>query len=1180
MAMKLHFEPNLEYQLAAIEAVCDIFRGQEACCTEFTVALPHEANQVRLSSTEAALGIGNRLRLLEDEILSNLQAVQLRSALAPTLSIFSGDYNFTVEMETGTGKTYVYLRTIFELNKRFGFSKFVIVVPSVAIKEGVYKSLQITEEHFKALYSGTPYSYFLYDSSKLGQVRDFATSSDIRIMVVTVGAINKKDVNNLYKESEKTGGDKPIDLIRNTQPIIIVDEPQSVDGGLEGRGKEALGAMNPLCTLRYSATHVDKHHMAYRLDAVDAYQQKLVKQIDVASLQVEGGYNKAYIRVVDAFNKRGQVRAKLEVDVMHGDHVNRKEITVQAGDNLEFLAGRSMYENCLVGEIRCAPGNESVDFSHLPSPLRKGETVGDVDEDTVKRHMIARTIKEHLDKELRLAPLGIKVLSLFFIDKVEYYRYYDSGSPVKGKYALIFEEEYIKAMALPRYKTLLQYQPHIDFQTLATEVHNGYFSIDKKGAWQETAENNQANRDNAERAYSLIMKEKEKLLSFDSRLKFIFSHSALREGWDNPNVFQICTLRDMGTKRERRQTIGRGLRLCVNQQGERQRGFDVNTLTVVATESYEQFAENLQKEIETDTGIRFGIVEEHQFAGISTLDQNGNAVPLGIEASANIWAYLRTSEYIDSKGKVQDSLRIALKNDTLELPVEFSISAGAIKATLRKLAGRLDIKNADERKTIPTRQAVLHSAEFAALWERIKHRTTYRLAFDNDKLIEDCIASLREAPVVNRVRVRITKADINIDKGGVASTQTSIAPTVALEEQDIVLPDILGYLQNKTQLTRLSLANILVKSGRLDDFKRNPQQFAELATEVISRRKRMVLTDGIRYQRIGDEVYYAQELFEQEELTGYLKNMLAVQKSVHEYVVYDSAVEQTFAHDLELNEAVKIYAKLPGWFTVPTPLGTYNPDWAVLVEEDGKERLYFVVETKSPQAALLQEDALRGSEYAKILCGKAHFAALAVDKEKQNPAKYTICSTVADMLDNNARDATSEEIQPTLLARKPAIVTSGTPVFPERGREELAYAAFAGMMRDFPEQTIPVIRYASWFLTNPENCKVLLPTWKQDGFAQILNDSGLTSNFPATQKIRFWEIERRLETRGIILYSTSGRFSIPDNFDFRNAPDMTKIAPYLFEAVQCLEQQSVGQEIIISVQQSVLQQCDIKEQVA
>ena len=393
--MKLRFEPDLPYQWAAIEAVCDLFQGQEACCTEFTVTLPKHERQ---TEGMTALGIGNRLLLLEDDLLANLHSTQLRNALAPSLALSRDDYNFTVEMETGTGKTYVYLRTIFELNKRFGFTKFVIVVPSVAIKEGVYKSLQMTEEHFKSLYSGVPCSYFLYDSSKLGQVRDFATSSDIRIMVVTVGAINKKDVNNLYKESEKTGGDKPIDLIRNTRPIIIVDEPQSVDGGLEGSGKKALDAMHPLCTLRYSATHVDKHHMIYRLDAVDAYQQKLVKQIEVAALQVEGGHNTPYIRVIDASNKRGKVQAKLEVDAMQGTHVRRKEITVDAGTNLEMVTGRSMYADCLVGEIRCAAGDESVDFSHLPQPLRKGEAVGGVDEDSVKRHMIARTIKEHLDR--------------------------------------------------------------------------------------------------------------------------------------------------------------------------------------------------------------------------------------------------------------------------------------------------------------------------------------------------------------------------------------------------------------------------------------------------------------------------------------------------------------------------------------------------------------------------------------------------------------------------------------------------------------------------------------------------------------------------------------------------------------------------------------------------------------
>jgi type III restriction enzyme len=628
--MKLHFEPNLDYQLQAIEAVCDLFRGQEICRTEFTVTRDVAHPQGRLAFAESDLGVGNRLTLLDDELLKNLADIQLRHGLPPSDTLASGD--FTVEMETGTGKTYVYLRTIFELNKRYGFTKFVIVVPSVAIKEGVYKSLQITEEHFKGLYAGVPFDYFLYDSAKLGQVRNFATSSSIQIMVVTVGAINKKDVNNLYKDSEKTGGEKPIDLIKATRPIVIVDEPQSVDGGLEGRGKEALDAMSPLCTLRYSATHVDKHHMVYRLDAVDAYEKRLVKQIEVASATVEDAHNKPYVRLVSVTNRRGTVSARAELDMQTaGGGVRRQEVTVQDGDNLEQTTGRALYADCRIGEIRVAKGDEYLELrvSGGELILRPGGAWGDVGALAVQREMIRRTIREHLEKEKRLRPQGIKVLSLFFIDEVAKYRSYDAnGNSVKGDYARIFEEEYRRAANLPDYRTLFQ---EVDLTRAAVEVHNGYFSIDKKGGWTDTAENNQANRDNAERAYNLIMKEKEKLLGFDTPLKFIFSHSALKEGWDNPNVFQICTLRDIQNERERRQTIGRGLRLCVNQQGERVRGFEVNTLTVVAMESYEHFAENLQKEIEQDTGIRFGVVEPHQFAGITVAGPNGSTAPLGVD---------------------------------------------------------------------------------------------------------------------------------------------------------------------------------------------------------------------------------------------------------------------------------------------------------------------------------------------------------------------------------------------------------------------------------------------------------------------------------------------------------------------------------------------------------------------
>ena len=463
--MQFRFEPDLDFQLQAVDAVCDLFRGQEICRTEFTVTPDLSDPQARLAFAENDWGVGNRLTLLDDEIHANLKAIQLRNGLPPSDSLDSGD--FTVEMETGTGKTYVYLRTIFELNKRYGFTKFVIVVPSVAIKEGVYKSLQMTDEHFRALYSGAPFEYFLYDSSKLGQVRGFTTSPHIQIMVVTVGAINKKDINNLYKDSEKTGGDKPIDLIKATRPILVVDEPQSVDGGLTGQGKQALDAMNPLCTLRYSATHVDKHHMVYRLDAVDAYERKLVKQIEVASATIEDAHNRPYVRLISTSNKRGVISARIEADVEASGGVRRYEMTVQDGYDLEQETNRAVYRDCRVGEIRV--GRDSA-FMELRVPggehyLRVGETWGDVDATAIQRQMIRRTIREHLDKEKRLRPLGIKVLSLFFIDAVERYRCYDeAGNAIKGEYARIFEEEYRRLAAHPDYLSLFE---EVDLETVA-----------------------------------------------------------------------------------------------------------------------------------------------------------------------------------------------------------------------------------------------------------------------------------------------------------------------------------------------------------------------------------------------------------------------------------------------------------------------------------------------------------------------------------------------------------------------------------------------------------------------------------------------------------------------------------------------------------------------------------------
>lgn len=997
--MKLHFEPNLDYQLQAIESVCDLFRGQEICRTEFTVTLKLPDQQLTLGVADTDLGLGNRLTLVDDQLLDNLRSVQLRNGLAPSSTLASGD--FTVEMETGTGKTYVYLRTIFELNKRYGFTKFVIVVPSVAIKEGVYKSLQITEEHFKSMYAGVPVDFFLYDSSKLGQVRNFATSATIQIMVVTVGAINKKEVNNLYKDSEKTGGEKPIDLIRATRPIVIVDEPQSVDGGLSGAGKAALDAMNPLCTLRYSATHANKHHMVYRLDAVDAYERKLVKQIEVAAATIEDAFNKPYVRLLEVSNKKG-ISAKVELHVQTATGAKPQVLTVNDGDDLEQLAKRAVYADFRVGEINTAKGEEFMELRYPGGEvyLALGQAHGEVDALAVQREMIRRTIKEHLEKEKLLRPKGIKVLSLFFIESVARYRQYDKdGNPVKGDYARIFEEEYRRAAKLPAFQSLFG---EVDLAQEAAAVHDGYFSIDKKGRWadpeldKEGGLKNETSRADAERGYNLIMKEKEKLLSFGTPLKFIFSHSALKEGWDNPNVFQICALREMGSERERRQTLGRGLRLCVNQDGQRVYGHDVNRLTVIATESYQEFADQLQKEIEADTGIRFGIVEQHQFATIAITTTDGKVAPLGVDQSKALWDHLRAAGHIDAKGKVQDSLKVALKDGKLALPQAFEPYRGQVAELLRKVTGRVEVKNRDDRETVPLRKgsdgkAVTLSEDFKALWDRIKHKTTYRVQFDNDKLIRDCTAALTRDLHIARARLQWRKAEIGIGKAGVEAREKEGAYTVTLDEADIELPDLLTDLQDRTQLTRRTLVKILTECERLDDFKRNPQQFIEQAAEIINRCKRMALVDGIRYQRLGDDAVWAQELFETEELTGYLTNMLRdTKRSIYEHVVYDSATERDFADALEKDDDVVLYAKLPGWFKVPTPLGNYNPDWAVLVNKDGTKRLYFVVETKSS----LFTDDLRNKESAKIECGKAHFKALAVG---ENPARYVVARNLSDV---------------------------------------------------------------------------------------------------------------------------------------------------------------------------------------
>lgn len=1004
--MIIQFSGDLPYQRQAINAVLGVFAGLEKCDNRFSVSAPRHKGDKHIGSTvEDDIGIGNRLpNGFDDELLDNVRDVQLINGLPQADKLGSRD--FTIEMETGTGKTYVYLRSIFEMHQRYGFSKFIIVVPSVAIRAGVMKTLKMTEQHFKnelPEFAGLRYDYFLYDSADRVAVRSFATNDYLQMMVINIDAF-RKGFDNPNQESKATlihrpddrlNGMKPIEFIRATQPILIIDEPQSVDN--TPKSKEAIKSLNPLCSFRFSATHKDKYHPLYKLDAIDAYQNQLVKQIEVASLAVVDSHNQAYIKLLKVDIKDHS--AHLELDVMKGGKVSREKKKVKSGTDLLEVTRRDIYDGYVLNDVYCEVGNEYVDFTSKPDVLRLGECIGAGDADSVKRLQVRMTIEAHLEKELLLNPQGIKVLSLFFIDRVANYREYDTGgNPLPGKYALWFEEEYTKLAKKPKYRSLFG---EIDFNTLAAQVHDGYFARDKKKIGGKTVEvlkdsSGEGKTAADDSAYDLIMTEKEKLLSFDTPLRFIFSHSALREGWDNPNVFQICTLNETASVMKKRQEIGRGLRLAVNQDGERIHGFEVNTLTVMANESYLDFVAKLQKEIEDDEGIKFGVVEDHLFANIVTDTVDGQHSFLGAQASEALWNHLKEHGYIDAKGKVQVALKLALKTDTVDLPYNVQAQAPQIKALLKKVAGGLDIKDASKGQPIKLNKQVYLGEDFKALWDKIKHQTVYRVNFDSAALVQKCAIEIKKNLVVGKSKYIKTIATIDIDRGGVGVGELE-DQQYTNDLQDFALPDVVGYLQEATNLTRRSVAKILLDSGRIESFKANPQKFIEGVTAIIKQQMRLFIVDGIKYRKIGDQHFYAQELFQDKELRGYLgSNMLASHKSVYDHVVYDSDVEEKFATAFEDSKDIRVYAKLPGWFKIDTPLGAYNPDWAVLVELDGEEKLFFVVETKG---SLLSGD-LRPIEQGKIDCGIEHFKALGKDvqfaKADSNKRFFQIVSCVVN----------------------------------------------------------------------------------------------------------------------------------------------------------------------------------------
>lgn len=955
--MKLKFDSTQEYQIQAVNSFIDLFDGQPLNQGDYTIEINAKADiGQQLSTIQTELGIGNHLAIDEDTILKNLHNIQERNDLDPIseqeFKIYGN--NFSVEMETGTGKTYVYLRTIFELSQKYGFKKFIIVVPSVAIREGTLKNIEITADHFKALYNNIEFEHFVYDSKKANRLRQFATSNQLQIMIINIDAFNK-ETNIFNQERNQLSGFSPRDFIHSVRPIVLIDEPQSVDN--TPKAQEAIKSLNPLCIFRFSATHKNLYNLIYKLDPIKAYELRLVKQIVVASVIGTNAQNDAYIKLLEVDNKSG-IKAKIKVQVQDKGSVKEKDFWVdnkKRADLFMLSEEREAYRNGFeVLDISCEPGNEFIDFTS--GRIYLGQERGGITDDLIEVQ-IKNTIKKHLDKELQLKGKGIKVLSLFFVDKVANYRIYDAeGKPAKGKYAELFEHHYNELIKLPQYQELAVFA--------VEKLHDGYFSADKKGVLKDTNGSTQADDD----TYAKIMRNKEQLLSMDEPLKFIFSHSALREGWDNPNVFQICVLREVGSTKERRQTLGRGLRLPVNADGERVKDDNINKLTVIARESYADFAAGLQKEYEDDCGVTFGKVPKIAFSKLSVVVDEEEK-PLGRKASEAIWSELVSKGFVDTNGKIQPAFNPSKEGFSLGLSVQFVQQEAEIITVLQSYQLERHIKKDEEPKRLKINKQIFLDPEFENLWNTIKHRTTYQVDYSTDTLIANAIKSITEMEKIEAVKVSYREDIVGIEKKGVTTTNTK-ANEIKIEYTGI-LPDILAYLQKETELTRATLVSILSGCNRIAEFAINPQKFMDSVASIINRELHKLMIAGIKYEKLTTgQVEWSMQLFKEEELKDYFEQCLAVQKSVFNTVIYDSEVERRFAEELDNREDIKLFVKLPAFFKVETPIGSYNPDWAIVKHND--ETIYLVRETKSTK----NFEKLRNSEADKIKCGRKHFEAI------------------------------------------------------------------------------------------------------------------------------------------------------------------------------------------------------------
>ena len=996
--MRIQYK-HQKFQADAAKAVVDVFAGQPYLTPTYMMDRGSGYQQMAFTDEQDFTGWSNQRILpeLNDQvILEHVQKIQRANQIAPSSKLEgrADGYNLTIEMETGVGKTYTYIKTMYELNRAYGWSKFIIVVPSIAIREGVYKSFEMTQEHFAEEY-GKKIRYFIYNSSQLTEIDRFASDSSINVMIINSQAFNAKgkDARRIYMKLDEFRSRRPIDIIAKTTPVLIIDEPQSVEGK---QTKERLKEFHPLLTLRYSATHRSDsiYNMVYRLDAMEAYNKRLVKKIAVKGITESGNTaTNSYVYLESINLSKSDPTATIQFDVKQAAGTKAKSRIVKIGDNLyDYSGGLEEYRNGFV--VKSIDGrDDSIEFLN-GIKIYAGDVIGKVDEDQLRRIQIRETILSHIQRERQLFYKGIKVLSLFFIDEVSNYREYDAaGQPVNGKYATMFEEEYDDIVGTLQLSggedEYIQYLNSIK----ASKTHAGYFSVDGKGKMINSKLKRKETTSDDVSAYELIMKNKELLLDRDpkrSPVRFIFSHSALREGWDNPNVFQICTLKQSSSDVRKRQEVGRGLRLCVNQDGERMDtnalGNDVhnvNVLTVIASESYDSFAKGLQTEMAEAVADRPRVVTADLFIGKVIKDNQGNEQVIDSDTAQAIHFDMIVNGYIDRKGVLTDKYYEDKKNGELKVAEEVADSAASVIEIVDSIYDPKSMQPENARSNnveLQVDEDKLAMPEFKALWSKINAKSVYVVDFDTDELIRKSIASLDSKLHVSKIYFKVetgamdtikSKEDLLSGASFVKEKSSGYGMTVTASSN--VKYDLVGKLVDETGLTRKAIISILqgIKPAVFNQFKDNPEEFILKAASLINDQKATAIIEHITYDVLDER--YGIDVFTDPTIKGKLGvNAMKAKKHLYDHIVYDSSNERDFATDLDTNVDVAVYVKLPDGFYISTPVGHYNPDWAIAFYEGNVKHIYFVAETKGSMNSM----QLRLIEESKIHCAREHFKAI------------------------------------------------------------------------------------------------------------------------------------------------------------------------------------------------------------